>query len=297
MAINDVYKVTASFSQPAFVNGFNPIVLDQTTTVIEYGPGTAKAFNTDFVMEYPGAVPGLPGTITVNTAVVGANGVFPLSLADSNVVPDSGSVLVPVFLIGKSSGTTGGSLDSNVAPAIVIPTRVDTTTPSLFTGFLPEGYDTYVMVGVCVLTSTATLVPLAMGGNGFSRHVTLGSSIPVATITASASGTIDLTALSYVAASVDTVDFLYEYTPAAAADILTFTPTGLTPATGLAPVQVKTNGTVVVRDVFTMTPGIDNSPSALGINYTMTQTSDAVNVWVSGLRFSPFLVSPQVLLG
>src|ERR1700678_614616 len=131
----NIYTPT-NLASPAWVQGFIPVSF--TNTVATFSIGSARALNGESIIEYPGSIQNLPGQIALDTTVVGAGGCFPLPIA--SVVPESGFVTLPVYACYNSAGTTGGSLNSNIAPIFIISTAGNGPFPPA-TGFVPSGYD------------------------------------------------------------------------------------------------------------------------------------------------------------
>lgn len=277
---NNLYS-PANFSGFAFVQGFRPESFTSTTAV--FGPGSVRGFANDLIIEYTGFGNNLPSQITINAAIVGPNGCFPNAL--SAVTPAGGLALVPVYAVGNSGGTSGGSLSNSagVVAALVIGTAA--------TGFIPAGYDTARIVGYVVVNSSGALVPYAMSGNYNSRSLMLQDAALILSAGAATTATkVDLIlgasggALPFQA--IGNVNILYSFTPNSAADIASLIPHGLTSASK-APVEIKTNGTVIVTGNVSMPAGNDAGTAA--IDYLVTSASDSLSLWVSGFDISiPF---------
>jgi hypothetical protein len=267
----------ADFQTNLWVQGFLPTSFTNTTAV--FGPGSARSLNSDWVIQYPGLVPNVPGNITINTAVVGPNGTYPGTIAA--ITPGSGVQLAPVYLISNSAGTTDGGLNpGSKGPALVIATAA--------TGFVPPGYDMYVCVGfVIVATSTGYLVPYAMSGNFNARSVMLQDAQSVLSAGAVVGPTaVSLSLLTPLATAIQNVALLYTFTPNSAADVATLIPYGLTSATK-APVQVKASGSAAVTGNVVLPVGLNAGVPT--VNYGLTSTSDALSLWISGFTFNlPF---------
>lgn len=271
----------ANFQSPAFLQGIKPTSFTNTTAV--YSVGSARAFTNDWVMEYPGTIANLPGSITINTATIGINGCYPLAL--SAVTPVGGLAFVPVYFCGSSSGTTDGSLSPlNGAPGLVIATSS--------TGFAPPGYEVFRQVGFVLVNSTGNLVPYAMGGNYLDRTVILQD----AQQTLSAGAVVGPTKVDLIlgtsgsnlpSASISAVNLLYTFTPNNAADVATLIPHGLTSGSK-APIEIKTNGTAAVTGNVQIVPG--NDAGICAVDYGLTSTSDSLSLWIAGFTFSaPFV--------
>jgi hypothetical protein len=265
MSIN--YYGPADYSGYLFVQGFQPAVTSNTT--MTFAAGSASAYTNGFVMQYPGNIPNLPGNITVNTANIGLNGVFPVALAA--VTPESGWAVLPVYLVANSSGTTDGNLNGTVAPGIVIGTGA---------AFLPAGFDSYLQIGIAIIDSSGNLVPYVQNGSGVEREICFHDGQQI--LNAGASGTyakVDITLLPED--NITAVNFAYAFTPGAAADTASIAPWGLT-VSSRAPVVIKAAAAVAIDGVFTMAVGDDAGVAA--IQYVVSGT-DTLSLWVSGFRY------------
>jgi hypothetical protein len=282
MAIPSIYQ-PANYGSSAFIQGFLP--QSWTNTTVVYGPGSARAYCSDWILEYPANIAGAPGTITINTATVGLNGTYPGTIA--SITPTTGVHLARVYAVGNSSGTTDGSLsnNTNVIPALVIATAT--------TGFVPPGNDMFREVGFVLVNSSGNLVPYAMNGNYQYRSVMLQDALEILTAGVAttptkvdvAIGTLTSPSTTYYLPSsiVHNIDIAYDYTPNSATDVLSLIPFGLTSATR-APVIIKTNGTALVKGNLTMPVGNDSGNAA--INYSTTSGSDSANLWLAGFDYN-----------
>lgn len=144
------------FAAAPFVTGFELAVTGNTTLTVQ--PGACRAMTSDLVIEYPSFIPNLPAVVTIDIATVGLNGCFPHSIASLALANDT---MFPIYAIDRSSGTTSGSLDSNVAPAFVVATG---------NNFLPNGWDAFRRIGWCYVDSaTGHLIWMAQSGHNNER--------------------------------------------------------------------------------------------------------------------------------
>jgi hypothetical protein len=282
MTIPSIYQ-PANYGSFGFIEGFLP--QSWTTTTAVYGAGSARAYCSDWVLEYPSNIAGAPGNITINTAVIGLNGCYPNPI--SAVTPSTGIQLVPVYAVGNSSGTTDGSLNSNtnVIPALVIATAA--------TGFVPAGNDMFRQVGFVLVNTSGQLVPYAMNGNYANRTVTLqdgiefltGGAVAGPTTVPIAIGTLTSPSTTYYLpyGIVKNVNIGYAFTPNAAADVASLIPYGLTSGTR-APVIIKASAAVQVEGNVIMAVGNDLGNAA--VNYSLTSTSDVLSLWLSGFDYN-----------
>lgn len=269
MAQNIYYPT--DYATPLFVQGLYPIAF--TTTTVEWHVGAARANATGFIMEYTGVDSNVPGTITIDTSVLGANGCYPFAI--SAVTPVSGLNIRPVYMIGKSSGTTGGSLNSNVAPAMVIATGD--------TNFVPAGYDVFQEVGFVVINSSGELVEYAIHGYRNIREVMFQD--PIQVLNAGNSTTADQIDLSPLRVNGTLkVNLQIDFTPAAVGNILSLAPTGLSPASTY-PVRVKAAAAAEQINMVEMPVGYDSANAVPSIDYLVSAAGDAATIYVAGFTY------------
>lgn len=237
-------------------------------TTFTLSQGSARAFGSDFMIEYPGNLVGLPSSLTVTVTTTGINGCYPNAIGTP-----SETTVYPVIMLGDSSGKN--------TPGAVIYTGSDWTTGN----FLVSGYDSFRIVNIVIINTSAQVVPLLQKGSYEDRFYQLADAIIVLNAGAATTATgVDLTASGGVVVPgwCKTVQILYAYTPNSAANILKVTPTGLTSTT--YPVQVKASGAAAVNGTFLIAPGINSSSNA-SIDY-LGATSDATSLYVSGFEMS-----------
>lgn len=275
----------------AFVEGYLPTAF--TNTTVTFGQGSARSYTSDWTLAYPGNIQGVPGSITINTAVVGANGCYPLPL--SAVTPSAGVAVLPVFAVGDSSGTTEGSLNAlnGVVPALVISTAGYSATTGLpNVGFVPAGLDSYRWVGVVVVNSSGVLVPYAINGNYNSRQLMFQDAQLVLSAGALVGPTkVDLKLGDATNGGilpfgiVQSVNILAEFTNNTADDTGFLIPFGLTSGSQ-PPIMLKGSvATVPVWDNVVMAVGNDSGTAA--INYSVSATDCTLSLWVAGFTFNP----------
>ena len=253
------------------VSGFNLSVASNTTMTVT--PGYARAFNNDFAISYPGSIPNLPANITINTAVVGANGVYPNSIASLGLTENT---VFGVYIIAKSSGTTDGSLNPSVSPAAVIATG---------NNFLPPGYDAFRRIGLAFINeSTGNLIVMNQAGNANERVYMLEA--PVQVLSAGASTTfahVDLTVNGGPVLPEADVEVIMQiaFTANAAGDTVTLQPYGQTGST----VVVAAPAGALMELNQTILTGLNTSGNA-AIDYKVSSGSDAVTLNVAGFKDS-----------
>lgn len=267
MAINNFSSVPSMFGWK--LRGFS-------STTVTIGPGVARAASTDFQICFNN-IGEATASLTLNTAVVGANGCWPVALTSS--IPASLWTGIYIAAIGDSSGEN---------PAAVIAVTGDPATS------LPPGYDSYRVVNLFFIDSTGAVVPCAQGGMFSDKTYTMQDAYPVLTAGAATSYTaVDLlTTVASPAVFMKKVDMLYTFTPNSASDIAYIVPTGLTPVTTAA-VQIKTNGTVIEGGTFSIVPGFTTAGSQnsdASLSYKLTSASDSLSLWLSGFEMTYDLI-------
>jgi len=272
----------ADFASPAFVQGFLPTAF--TTTTVTFAPGSARSYTSDWVGEYTGFTPGAPGSITINTAVIGANGTFPTGIAA--ITPATGLNMAPVYLVSNSAGTTDGSLNGLVIPAMVIATTA--------TGFVPDGYDSYREIGFVLVDNAGHLVAYSINGNYERRSVMLQDrQVLLAGGAATTPTKVDIifgvggNALAYN--RVCNLNLLTTFTNNTNDDTASLIPFGLT-AASLPPVvlQGQVNAVAVTQNVI-MNAGLDTGTNGAAINYNVSAGDCTLSLWLSGFDYNmPF---------
>lgn len=263
------------FTTYAFVQGYKIQSFDSATTVT-FGQGGARALENDAGIVYDGSINSVPGNIQVDISTVGLNGCYPLAI--SAVTPVSGIAILPVYAVMNTSGTTGGSLNPQIVPGLVVATAR--------TGFLPAGFDAFRQVGIIIIDSTGSLVKFASTGNYNSRHIMLNNAIQVLTGGTSTGAEVILDLLPFNSTSY--VNLLYTFTPAAATDVASLIPMGLDVSTQ-SPVEIKTNGTVAVTGNVIMPIGkhVVSNPtypvdSEVASVYYGVTSSSPLSLWIAG---------------
>lgn len=175
------FPVIPDFQSSAFVNGFELDITGDTLFTVQ--PGMARAMASDFVIAYPSFSANLPAEIEVDIAEVGPNGCFPVSI-DSLALANK--TMFGVYAIAKSSGTTGGSLNAELATAIVVATG---------NNFLPAGYDVFRRIGlVYVDDATGFLIFMSQAGHANERTYMLEDTFAVVSAGSEIAATpVDLT--------------------------------------------------------------------------------------------------------
>lgn len=249
------------FQSALFIQGFVPQSFTNTTMVI--GPGSARSLNSDWVIEYSGNIPNEPGNITIDTTNVGINGVFPLPL--SAITPVSSIASGRVYIIGDSSG-------KNLPGAIIATADTD---------FVPDGYDMYTQIGLAFVNSSGNLVPYICTGNYNTKEIMFADG--VLALNAGAASTITTVSLAFLPSDcVSSVNLLYTFTPASAADSASLIPFGLTSGSKY-PVEIKAAAAAAQTGNLSMPVG-DNSDVA-AIRY-LVSGSDTLSLWVAGFQFT-----------
>lgn len=284
MTIPSIYQ-PANYGSSAFVQGFLP--QSWTNTTVVYGPGSARAYTSDWILEYPSNIAGAPGTITINTAVVGLNGTYPGTIA--SITPTTGVYMAPVYAVGNSSGTTDGSLVStnNVIPALVIATAS--------TGFVPAGNDMFRQVGFVFINSSGNLVPYAMSGHYQNRTVTLQDAILVLnggavigpTKVDMQIGTLSSPSTNYYLpySSTKALNLRVAFTNNTNDDTGFIVPHGLTVAS-IPPTlfQGPVNTVIATYSSVVIAPGNDAGNCA--VDYSVSATDCAMSIWLAGFDYN-----------
>jgi len=163
------FSAIPDFTSNPFVTGFNLTVTGNTTFTIQ--PGGARALTSDYVIQYPTVTPNLPAVITVNLANLGVNGVFPYLIPSAGF---TGPIVLPVYIIADSAGTTNGSLNAQAnQPGIIVATG---------NNFLPAGYDAFRRIGWILVNNTNSVItPWTQTGNGNERQYLLPNALTVLT--------------------------------------------------------------------------------------------------------------------
>ena len=144
------------YQSNAFVSGFNMTVLSTTTLAV--GPGAARSFGNDGVISYPNDLSFANPYLVADITLVGAGGCFPSAISDMTL---TNNTVFGVYVIENSGGTTGGSLNPTVSPALVIATGDN---------FLPQGFDSFRRVGLVYISSSTNLIlPWIQTGNGSEK--------------------------------------------------------------------------------------------------------------------------------
>lgn len=221
------FSVIPDYASFPGVSGFNITITGNTTFSVS--PGYARALCSDFALSFPSFAPNTPATLDVDIADTGINGCFPFSLASLSIAADT---VFGVYVIGKSSGTTGGSLTNTANKLAVVVATGD--------NFLPEGYDSYRRIGlVCVDSATEYLLDYQQSGNGNLKTYILQDAVTVLNAgNATTKTTIDLTTGGGLVVPDKNITVLLNVsiTPNAAGGYVTLEPSSLTATP--APVQI-----------------------------------------------------------
>ncbi len=261
----DIYT-QPNFGTPYFVQGFKKLNINSTQLIL--GKGSARAITNDWVIEWTGTIPNQAAYLLLDTSDIGVNGCYPLGI--SAVTPVSGINIAPVYIIGD---TTGKNL-----PALILATAA--------TGFVPEGYDVYAQVAIAIIDNAGLLLDYQSNGQYSRRSIMLEDAVQVLTAgNATTATSVELPISSELAV---TVNLMYVFTPSAATSIASLIPTGLASAT-TSPVQIKTNGTVVVRGNVVMPTGDDAGAAA--VDYLVSAGADALDLYVAGFDIDLPLVA------
>jgi hypothetical protein len=242
------------------INGFL-VTLDATTpnTKLNLAAGTARDSNNIMDITLGAANPNLQGVteaapLVLDTAVVGANGLDAGTLAASKVYA--------VYAIADSRGykAVAGlvSLASNSSPT------------------MPQGYDSYRLVGYAVTDASVHFLPAYISGTGNARLFTYDA--PQATaVTAGSSATYAGVVLTALVPPVNNVPVVVQtnWTANAAADTLKmqgFASTG-DAVSLIAPVAGATAHTITYSTVLAQL-----NSAAPTINYKVSAAAVAINV-------------------
>lgn len=264
------FSTVPDYQSNPFITGLEITVTGNTTFTVN--SGSARALTSDFVMQYPGYLPGLPTFITADISTVGENGCFPSSIASLGLASDT---MFPVYLIANSGGTTGGSLDSNVAPVVVVATG---------NNFLPAGFDAFRRIGwVYVDSGTGNLIYMAQSGKSNNREYRLnGGPVAVNAGSATTATSVDLTTGDGIIPPSSGISIILGFVlngNAAGAYVRTF-PTGHTSTSAMAGVitPVTSQNLGVSGEIIS---GVNASGNA-SIDYLVNNASTTVTIVVSG---------------
>lgn len=150
------FSTIPDYSSYPGVSGYNLSITG--TTTFQLTPGYARAFGSDFGIQYSGTSPGSTNVLLGDVAQLGAGGCWPVPMSSLTLTNDT---VFGVYLISKSSGTTGGSLNPSVRTSVVVATG---------NNFLPPGYDVFRRIGlVDIAAGTTNILPWDQTGNGNDR--------------------------------------------------------------------------------------------------------------------------------
>lgn len=244
-----------------YVNGLNVSVSSDTALSISSGQCRDSNDIMDIVIgSAPINGPTATAPITLNTAVVGLNGIDAGVLEASKVyavyaIGDSRYYEVPGVLL---------SLASNSAPT------------------MPFGYDSYRLIGYAVTDASVHFLPAYVAGTGAWRVFAYDA--PQATaVTAGNATSYTAVALTALVPPVDNLSTLiaYAFTPGAASRVLNITPGNATgnavTITGQVTSVVISGNAQVMAKVTSAVPEVD---------YKVTNSGDAVAINVAGFSFS-----------
>lgn len=276
---------TPLFMQGFIASGFgNPVGSLNGYTTVQFTPGLARSNGGAYLASYPGSIVNQPGNITVDSTVVGANGCFPFPI--SAITPASGSyAFAPCYLVSNSGGTTNGSLNPNITPAVVIGTST--------TGFVPSQYDTWQEIGFVIIQSDGTLEPYVMNGNFETRTVLFQTVKPVLSAGAAVIPTAFSLQLgvagSYLSAQrVRNVNLSIEFTSVTITDVGVIAPTGILLTLTDSP---SVNSSVTTQPQFsfmTLPVGTDVNGNA-ALQYELTSNTSSMSVGLIGFDYQvPF---------
>ena len=253
-------------------------------TQIQFTPGLARSNGSAFLSTYGGSIANQPGNITVDSTIVGANGCYPLPI--SAITPASGSyAFAPCYLCTNSAGTTGGSLNPNVGPAIVIGTAA--------TGFVPPQFDTWQEVGFVIIQSDGSLEPYIMNGNFETRTVLFQTVKPILVAGAAVTPTafsIQLGAAgSFLSATrVRNVNLLLDFTPVTITDVGVIAPTGVLLTLNNSPTVNASVTTVGQFSTMILPVGTDVNGNA-ALQYEVTSGTATLSAGLMGFDYQvPF---------
>jgi hypothetical protein len=241
-------------------------------TVIAVAPGAARDSTNSIVMvvglqNYFGIdnpevlFQGFQRGLFINSAVNGANGL------DTGTI--AASTQYAVYLIGDSRNYKNTaavlSLTSNVGP------------------LLPQGYDSYRLIGFWATNSSSQFVYSSNKPQNIAGLLTYFNSPGVSVLSggnATSFTAIDLTTNSAIPTTTlqnVIVTFLVTFTPAAVGDLVQFRPTGSTATGGLPTITGSVAG-IAQSQYIQVIAGVGSSKPE--IDYKVTSASDAVSVSV-----------------
>ena len=269
MAIPQIQNETIYALPHLYITGLQ--ISAASTTVVAVAPGAARdstnsidmvvGLQNYFGIDNPAAQfqnyqPGL----LINSAVNGANGLDYGTIA--------ASTQYAIYLIGDSRNYNNTaavlSLISNQAPT------------------LPQGYDSYRLIGFWATTSGSVFTYANQKPQNIAGLLTYYN-VPAVSVLSGGNATtftaIDLTTNSAVHTTTlpnVIVTLLVTFTPAAAGDVVEFRPTGS--SGGNIPIIVGVSAGIAQSQYIQMIAGIGSSKPE--IDYLVTSSSDAVSVSV-----------------
>lgn len=266
------FSVIPDYQSNPFVSGFEMTVT--STTQFTIASGCCRALTSDFVISYPSYSPSLPPNITVNTASVGVNGCYPVSIASLAL---TNHTVFPVYVIAKSSGTTNGSLNTSVGTSVVVATG---------NNFLPPGYDTYRRIGYIYISfSTGLILPWIQGGNSNIRFYSSATNLIIGSGLASLTlARLDLTANNgYVPPHKNVqAEFITRFQGITASDSFTLSDTGVTGTSNALWATPSVTGQL--GSTFNTLCGTDPTTGNSSIWYLVSASGCTLQVGLSGFE-------------
>lgn len=225
-----------------YVYGLNAAFASTTSLTFTAGQARDTTNTNDIV---------LSSSKTLNLATTGINGLDTGSLA--------ASTLYYVFAVGDSS--------SNNDPGFLASLS---STPSL-----PSGYDMYRRVLRFLTDGSSLVLSFTQTGNGIDRTITYDTILQVLT-TGHATTFTDVSCSASVPATATSVNFVASITPNTAGNQLKLRAKGSSSTNG----SVQITGAVasVAQTMQLMCP----CSAAAAVQYLLSNSSDAGNLWVAG---------------
>lgn len=200
----------------------------------------------------------LGSSVTINTAVVGANGI------DTGTIGASKTYFVHLISDSRQVKSTAAMVSlSSTAPT------------------LPSGYDTFRVIGIWLTDGSSHFIKGYVAGNGSLRQHYHDANISVlASGTATALTAIDLSA-AVPAVDNTPVYIQADYTPATAGDSVSFATTGST-----ATLLPHVTGSVAAKANSGQIKVLSKLASSLPkIQYINSAASGSTNTWVCGFEY------------
>lgn len=266
------FSSVPDYDSPAMVSGYGLKVFSATQLTLT--AGSARAFGQDYYISYAPNQPGLTEEIGIDVSTVGANGAYPVAVPDL-VLADN--TVLGVYVIGKSSGTTNGSLDNSVNVSAVVATGDN---------FLPPGYDVFRRVGlVYVDASNNELLPWIQTGLANERKYWLEDGVELVSAGNATTDTnlnLSVNEGIILPGKSTQIDLSISFTAGAAGQYVTVAPFGLSASLDV-PVTLFSPSTNVISWNVSMVCGLlSASPRNAAIKYKVSNSGASTNIYLVG---------------